>query len=57
MTGTMRINQELDKISGMGRIVSDKIEELEGLIKTMVSDIWTIIQRQVSLIIMKMVLI
>lgn len=33
------INQELDKISGLTGIVSDKIEELEELVKTMVSDI------------------
>ena len=37
--GIMRINQELDKISGLSGIVSDKIEELERQIKTMVSDI------------------
>lgn len=37
--GIMRINQELDKISGLDGIVSDKIEELERQIKTMVSDI------------------
>lgn len=37
--GIVRINQELDKISGLGGVVSDKIEELERQIKTMVSDI------------------
>ena len=37
--GIMRINQELDKISGLGGIVSEKIEELEKQIRTMVSDI------------------
>lgn len=37
--GIMRINQELDKISGLSGIVSDKIEELEKQVKTMVSDI------------------
>lgn len=37
--GIMRINQELDKISGLSGVVSDKIEELERQIKTMVSDI------------------
>ena len=37
--GIMRINQELDKISGLGCIVSEKIEELENQIRTMVSDI------------------
>ena len=37
--GIMRINQELDKISGLGGIVSEKIEELENQIRTMVSDI------------------
>ena len=38
-TGIMRINQELDKISGLSRIVSDKIEELKKQVKTMVSTI------------------
>lgn len=37
--GIMRINQELDKISGLSGIVSDKIEELEKQVKTIVSDI------------------
>lgn len=37
--GILRINQELEKISGFDGIVSDKIEELEKQIKTMVSDI------------------
>lgn len=37
--GIMRIKQELDKISGLNGIVSDKIEELEKQIKIMVSDI------------------
>ena len=37
--GIMRINQELDKISGLGGIVSEKIEELEKQIRTMVSDV------------------
>lgn len=37
--GIMRINQELDKISDLGGIVSEKIEELEKQIRTMVSDI------------------
>lgn len=37
--GIMRINQELDKISGLDGIVADKIEELEKVVKTMVSDI------------------
>lgn len=37
--GIMRINQELDKISGLSGIVSDKIEELEKQVKTMVSAI------------------
>ena len=35
----MRINQELNKISGLDGIVSDKIEELEKQIRIMVSDI------------------
>ena len=35
----VRINQELDKISGLSGIVSDKVEEIERQIKTMVSDI------------------
>lgn len=37
--GIMRINQELDKISGLSGIVSDTIEELERQVKTMVSGI------------------
>lgn len=37
--GIMRINQELDKISGLDDIVADKIEELEQQVKSMVSDI------------------
>ena len=37
--GIMRINQELNKISGLSGIVSDKIEELEVQVKTMVSNI------------------
>lgn len=37
--GIMKINQELDKISGLDGIVADKIEELEKTVKTMVSDI------------------
>lgn len=37
--GIMRINQELDKISGLDGIVADKIEELERQVKDMVSDI------------------
>lgn len=37
--GIMRINQELDKISGLDEIVADKIEELEKYVKKMVSDI------------------
>ena len=37
--GIMRINQELDKISGLDGIVADKIEMLEKQIKIMVSDI------------------
>lgn len=37
--GIMRINQELDKISGLDGIVSDKIAELETYVKEMVSDI------------------
>lgn len=35
----MRINQELDKISGLDGIVADKMEKLENRIKRMVSDI------------------
>ncbi len=35
----MRINQELDKISGLDGIVADKMEELENQVKKMVSDI------------------
>lgn len=35
----MRINQELDKISGLDGIVADKMEKLENQIKRMVSDI------------------
>lgn len=35
----MRINQELDKISGLDGIVADKMEKLENKIKRMVSDI------------------
>lgn len=37
--GIMRINQELNKISGLDGIVADKIEELEKHVKEMVSDI------------------
>lgn len=37
--GIMRINQELDKISGLDGIVADKIENLEKQVKAMVSDI------------------
>lgn len=37
--GIMRINQELDKISGLDGIVADKIEELEKQVKIIVSDI------------------
>ena len=37
--GIMRINQELDKISGLDGIVADKVEELEKHVKEMVSDI------------------
>ena len=37
--GIMRINQELDKISGLDGIVADKIAELEIKVKEMVSDI------------------
>lgn len=37
--GIMKINQELDEISGLDGIVADKIEELEKTVKTMVSDI------------------
>lgn len=37
--GIMRINQELNKISGLDGIVSDKIDELQNQIRTMVSDI------------------
>lgn len=37
--GIMRINQELDKISGLDGIVADKIVELEIKVKEMVSDI------------------
>lgn len=37
--GIMKINQELDKISGLDGIVSDRIAELETEIKEMVSDI------------------
>lgn len=37
--GIMRINQELDKISGLDGIVADKIEELEKVVKAMVSNI------------------
>ena len=37
--GIMKINQELDKISGLDGIVADKIEELEKTVKSMVSDI------------------
>lgn len=37
--GIARINQELDKISGLDGIVADKIEELEKKVKIMVSDI------------------
>ena len=37
--GIMRINEELNKISGLSGIVSDKIEELEKQVKIMVSDI------------------
>ena len=35
----MRINQELDKISGLDGVVADKIEELERSIKNMVNEI------------------
>lgn len=37
--GIIRINQELNKISGLTGIVSDKIEELEVQVKLMVSNI------------------
>lgn len=37
--GIMRINQELDKISGLDGIVADKIEQLEVYVKSMVEDI------------------
>ena len=37
--GIMRINQELDKISGLDGIVADKITKLETEVKEMVSDI------------------
>ena len=37
--GIMRINRELDKISGLDGIVADKIEDLEKQVKNMVSDI------------------
>lgn len=37
--GIMRINQELDKISGLDGIVADKIEALEKQVKSMVFDI------------------
>ena len=37
--GIMRINQELDKISGLDGIVADKIEQLEIYVKSMVEDI------------------
>lgn len=37
--GIMRINQELDKISGLDGIVVDKIAKLETEVKEMVSDI------------------
>lgn len=37
--GIMRINQELDKISGLDGIVADKIAKLETEVKEMVSDI------------------
>ncbi len=37
--GIMRINQELDKISGLDGIVADRIVELEAQVKEMVSDI------------------
>ncbi len=39
IAGIIRINQELNKISGLTGIVSDKIEELEGQVKLMVSNI------------------
>ena len=35
----MRINQELDKISGLDGIAADKVEDLEKKVKNMVSDI------------------
>lgn len=37
--GINRINQELDKISGMDGIAADKIAELETYVKEMVSDL------------------
>ena len=37
--GIMRINRELDKISGLDGIVLDKIAKLETEVKEMVSDI------------------
>lgn len=37
--GIMRINKELDKISGLDGIVADRIEELEKQVKEMVVDI------------------
>lgn len=37
--GIMRINQELDKISGLDGIVADKIGQLEIYVKSMVEDI------------------
>ena len=37
--GINRINQELEKISGMDGIAADKIAELETYVKEMVSDL------------------
>lgn len=37
--GIMRINRELDRVSGLDGIAADRIEELEKQVKTVVSDI------------------
>lgn len=36
--GIMKINQELDKISGLDRIVAHKIEEIEKQVKKVISE-------------------
>lgn len=43
--GIMKINQELDKISGLDGIVADKIGQLEVYVKSMVSRILDVMKK------------